>query len=307
MAAGIRQRPDDLVQLEERARPAVGDTSGSGSGPDAATCTQWTSGPPTSAGTCGNSLSVALLRPPVESVGPVLAQRRAAIRRRCRSPSRPRDRLGPPSCGEPGVQVVELGIGDVHGKRADPGVIHAVHLPTLGFGRVRRSEHQVHEQRQRNRQHDRHEDHQQAPDRAAERTHLHVSEPHTHCVPRTRHSVPRVRIASPRRSGQGVRVGFYEDQVLPRAINAMLGNRECAKLRARAVAGLEGDVLEIGFGSGLNMPIYPETVARVLAVDPATVGRQLAADRVAASPIPVEYIGLDGESLPLPDESVDHA
>jgi ubiquinone/menaquinone biosynthesis C-methylase UbiE len=102
-------------------------------------------------------------------------------------------------------------------------------------------------------------------------------------------------------------VGFYEDQVLPRAINAMLGNRECAKLRARAVAGLEGDVLEIGFGSGLNMPIYPEAVARVLAVDPATVGRQLAADRVAASPIPVEYIGLDGESLPLPDESVDHA
>jgi ubiquinone/menaquinone biosynthesis C-methylase UbiE len=102
-------------------------------------------------------------------------------------------------------------------------------------------------------------------------------------------------------------VGFYEDEVLPRAINVMLGNRECAKLRARAVAGLEGEVLEVGFGSGLNVPLYPSEVTKVLAVDPATVGRKLAADRVAASPIPVEYVGLEGEALPLPDESVDHA
>jgi len=102
-------------------------------------------------------------------------------------------------------------------------------------------------------------------------------------------------------------VSFYEDQVLPRAINAMLGNRECAKLRTRAVAGLEGEVLEVGFGSGLNVPLYPSGVTKVLAVDPATVGRKLAADRVAASPIPVEYVGLDGQSLPLADESVDHA
>jgi ubiquinone/menaquinone biosynthesis C-methylase UbiE len=102
-------------------------------------------------------------------------------------------------------------------------------------------------------------------------------------------------------------VGFYDDEVLPRAINVMLGNRECAKLRARAVAGLEGEVLEVGFGSGLNVPLYPAEVTKVLAVDPATVGRKLAADRVAASPIPVEYVGLDGEALPLPDESVDHA
>jgi ubiquinone/menaquinone biosynthesis C-methylase UbiE len=102
-------------------------------------------------------------------------------------------------------------------------------------------------------------------------------------------------------------VGFYEEQVLPRVIDVALGNRESRKLRARAVAGLEGEVLEVGFGSGRNVPLYPEAVTRVLAVDPATVGRKLAADRVAASPIQVEYVGLDGQSLPLPDESVDHA
>ena len=70
--------------------------------------------------------------------------------------------------------------------------------------------------------------------------------------------------------------------------------------------GLAGDVLEIGFGSGLNVPLYPAEVTKILAVDPATVGRDLAADRVAASPIAVEYVGLDGQSLPLDDESVDH-
>ena len=71
-------------------------------------------------------------------------------------------------------------------------------------------------------------------------------------------------------------------------------------------AGLSGEVLEVGFGSGLNVPLYPSDVHRVRAVDPATVGRKLAASRVAASPVPVEYIGLDGQVLALDSESVDH-
>ncbi len=69
--------------------------------------------------------------------------------------------------------------------------------------------------------------------------------------------------------------------------------------------GLEGEVLEVGFGSGLNVPHYPQGVKNVRAVDPAVVGRTLAAGRVEASTIPVEYVGLDGAQLPLEDESVD--
>jgi ubiquinone/menaquinone biosynthesis C-methylase UbiE len=101
-------------------------------------------------------------------------------------------------------------------------------------------------------------------------------------------------------------MGFYEDQVLPRFIDVALGTKRLGHLRERVAAQLEGEVLEIGFGSGRNVPFYPPTVTRVRAVDPATVGRKLAEKRVAASSVPVEYVGLDGEDLPLADSSVDH-
>src|SRR5262249_7879210 len=71
-------------------------------------------------------------------------------------------------------------------------------------------------------------------------------------------------------------------------------------------AGLDGEVAEIGFGSGLNVPHYPPAVRRVRAVDPATLGRKLAAERLAAAQVEVEFVGLDGQRLPLADHSVDH-
>jgi ubiquinone/menaquinone biosynthesis C-methylase UbiE len=102
-------------------------------------------------------------------------------------------------------------------------------------------------------------------------------------------------------------MGWYEDRVLPRVVDLALGGKQFDRLRARVAGGLAGEVLEVGFGSGRNVPHYPAAVTRVRAVDPATRGRELAAHRVAASPVPVEYVGLDGEALPLDDESVDHA
>jgi ubiquinone/menaquinone biosynthesis C-methylase UbiE len=100
-------------------------------------------------------------------------------------------------------------------------------------------------------------------------------------------------------------VGFYEERVLPRLVDLALSGKQFDKLRARAAADLHGEVLEVGFGSGRNVPYYPGAITRVRAVDPATRGRALAAERVAASPVPVEYVGLDGQALPLDDESVD--
>lgn len=71
--------------------------------------------------------------------------------------------------------------------------------------------------------------------------------------------------------------GLYGDQILPRAIGLALRGGEFARLRARVAAGLEGEVAEIGFGSGLNIPYYPARLKRAWAIDPAIVGRQLAA------------------------------
>jgi len=102
-------------------------------------------------------------------------------------------------------------------------------------------------------------------------------------------------------------MGFYRRQILPRMINVMCGDRNAEPHRRRVCAGLAGHVLEIGFGSGLNVPFYPDTVSHLTAVDPSEVAWRLADKRLKASPIPVHWAGLDGESLPLPDDSCDSA
>lgn len=101
-------------------------------------------------------------------------------------------------------------------------------------------------------------------------------------------------------------MSFYRDRVLPRITDVALRGREFDTIRARVCAGLSGEVLEVGFGSGRNVPHYPSSVQRVRAVDPATLGRHLAATRLAESVVPVEFVGLDGEDLPVEDASVDH-
>jgi len=100
-------------------------------------------------------------------------------------------------------------------------------------------------------------------------------------------------------------MGFYEDRLLPRMIDFALGTPAHQKVRARVAAGLEGVTVEVGFGSGLNVPWYPGAVKSVWAVDPAMRGRELAADRLAASSTPVEFAGLDGQKLVFEDDSAD--
>jgi SAM-dependent methyltransferase len=78
-------------------------------------------------------------------------------------------------------------------------------------------------------------------------------------------------------------------------------------LRARVCDGLHGQVVELGFGSGLNVPFYPPAVAEVAAIEPADLGWKLAGKRLAATSVPVVRSGLDGQSLPLPDDSCDAA
>lgn len=100
---------------------------------------------------------------------------------------------------------------------------------------------------------------------------------------------------------------FYGSQVLPRLLDLACGMRAADPYRRRVCLGLEGHVLEIGFGSGHNTRFYPDTVSAVTAVEPADVAWRRARTRVAEAPIPIERTGLDGQSLPLSDDSVDSA
>ena len=102
-------------------------------------------------------------------------------------------------------------------------------------------------------------------------------------------------------------MGCYGERVLPHIVNFLCGLKAADPLRQRVCDGLEGEVLEIGFGSGLNVPFYPAAVTRVAAVEPSDVGWKLAGKRLSAARVPVERSGLDGQSLPFEDNSLDSA
>lgn len=100
-------------------------------------------------------------------------------------------------------------------------------------------------------------------------------------------------------------MGLWTDRVVPRLADKSLSTGPVMRLRARAVDGLAGRVLEIGFGSGLNAGLYPAEVDRVDAVEPSDVGWQLSEGRRRDAEVPIERVGLDGQVLPVGDASYD--
>lgn len=102
-------------------------------------------------------------------------------------------------------------------------------------------------------------------------------------------------------------MGYYADQVVPRLVHWACGAKSLHPLRARVCSGLRGEVVEVGFGSGANVPFYPAAVERVTAVEPSDVAWRLAAGPRGSSRVPIERAGLDGQSLPFPDGTFDTA
>jgi SAM-dependent methyltransferase len=100
-------------------------------------------------------------------------------------------------------------------------------------------------------------------------------------------------------------MGFYADHVLPRIVDKACDVPAAHEQRRRVCAGLAGEVLEIGFGSGLNVPFYPPGVTQVTAVEPADAAWRLAAARLRDSPVPVRRSGLDAQTLPFEDGRFD--
>src|SRR4028118_1071020 len=80
---------------------------------------------------------------------------------------------------------------------------------------------------------------------------------------------------------------FYTDRILPRCVHLALGSRRFRQLREETVRGLSGTVLEVGFGSGLNLPYYSKEVSRLLAIEPARGAWHPARRAASAAPLPL--------------------
>jgi ubiquinone/menaquinone biosynthesis C-methylase UbiE len=100
-------------------------------------------------------------------------------------------------------------------------------------------------------------------------------------------------------------MGCYDDRVLPHLLNVVMNTKQTRKIRERVCGDLSGEVLEIGFGTGHNLPFLPGAVTRLFAVEPSSRSVGLARDRITAAPFAVDVVGLDGQGLPLDDDSVD--
>jgi ubiquinone/menaquinone biosynthesis C-methylase UbiE len=102
-------------------------------------------------------------------------------------------------------------------------------------------------------------------------------------------------------------MGIYGERVLPHIIDKACGMKVTHEHRARVCADLVGDVLEIGFGSGNNVPFYPSAITKVTAIEPSDNAWRIASKRVDASSVPVERGDLDAQRLPYPDATFDSA
>ncbi|WP_439817612.1 class I SAM-dependent methyltransferase [Zavarzinia sp. CC-PAN008] len=100
-------------------------------------------------------------------------------------------------------------------------------------------------------------------------------------------------------------MAIYENYVLPHLLNLVMKAPALTKQRAKLIPEAEGRVLEIGIGSGLNLPFYSDRVSHLWGLDPSAQMRRYAEKRAVGKPFPVEFIGLTGEAIPLDDHSAD--
>ena len=98
---------------------------------------------------------------------------------------------------------------------------------------------------------------------------------------------------------------FYDRWILPRLLDLVMRNKEAMRFRAQLVPAARGAALEVGVGSGLNLPFYGRQVERLVAVDPSAELLRMARRRARGVAFPIEFLTRPGEKLPLENASVD--
>jgi ubiquinone/menaquinone biosynthesis C-methylase UbiE len=100
-------------------------------------------------------------------------------------------------------------------------------------------------------------------------------------------------------------MGFYEEQILPWLIHLSMRQHRLAPYRNRVVSNARGRVLEVGIGSGLNLPFYGNTVAEIIGLEPSPKLVEMANKAARQTPIPLRLIEGTAEAIPIEDDSVD--
>lgn len=100
-------------------------------------------------------------------------------------------------------------------------------------------------------------------------------------------------------------MGFYSQVILPRLLDWAMSDPVLAQYREAVLANVDGDVLEIGFGTGLNLAYYPHHIQKITTIDANSGMNQLAQNRIQTSSINVEHQVINGECLPMADQSFD--
>lgn len=100
-------------------------------------------------------------------------------------------------------------------------------------------------------------------------------------------------------------MGLYRNQILPRLTHLAMSSKETTRQRKRALADVAGDVLELGIGSGLNLPCYGPRVRRLVGIDPSVTATRMAEERIEKAGFPVEIISRDAETLAIQDHGFD--
>lgn len=100
-------------------------------------------------------------------------------------------------------------------------------------------------------------------------------------------------------------MGFYDDWLVPRLCHLSMQTKRLRPYRQRVVGAAEGDVLEIGIGSGLNYPYYGPNARRVIGLEPSPALITMARRSAAKSSVPTMFLEASAEQIPLDTKSVD--
>ena len=100
-------------------------------------------------------------------------------------------------------------------------------------------------------------------------------------------------------------MGLYATHIFSRLMDWVMAGEEFRRLRTELLAHVQGEVLELGIGTGLNLPHYPKTITWLHAIDPANLLPKIVTERSTSQSFPIRIQHVTAESLPYDDRTFD--